>query len=503
MDKKSIDMPDININGNVNIFGPMFDIHDNQNVIFYNGDKEPLSKTKNNTDSGFKPKEETYTKTSDFEHLKVWQDNPDLDYYLSESHWNFHVNNILHKNLLVFYEGCEVGAFLDVKANRVTQPIKDYTPLYGKLFNEAYKLCNNILSLPVPETKVARFAQQAATWKFRNLNDEDDNPVGIAPNVMDLIESYHILGMANAILTFANDYKDAVDRFLIALSVYKDTGLYFRGYIHSFEHYNKVYEAFIFATLMDGSYLRPGYDNKKRNEYLRNNIPWFENLITESEKSKHEERKKQESENNNPTYINNYQQFNNCIFNEPVASPSSKKKPNTAKPKANADRKSSDKPMTLKYYKHGNNSLLMKQRNRVDIVFRKWNEWKWIDDRTTANDFDSFFEGEPRHCNIIWTANTTILTFLLQELLKQPYIEEQTGCSAKSLVEQQFGKKANWNKDRMDSEAEERIKIILIILDIRNPLPEPHRRGDDEAPDISDAALKAIYAGELRETKGV
>lgn len=162
-----------------------------------------------------------------------------------------------------------------------------------------------------------------------------------------------------------------------------------------------------------------------------------------------------------------------------------------------------DMPMTLKYYIHGNNSLLAKQRNRVLLVFRKFNEWKWIDDRTTANDFDSFFEGEPRHCNITWTANTTVLTILLQELLKQPYIEEQTGCSAKSLVEQQFGKKANWNKDRMDSEAEERIKLVLLILDVRNPLPEPRRSGYDEGPDIRDAALKAIYAGQLRETKGI
>lgn len=163
----------------------------------------------------------------------------------------------------------------------------------------------------------------------------------------------------------------------------------------------------------------------------------------------------------------------------------------------------SKKPMTLKYYKHGNNSLLMKQRKRVDIVFRKFNEWGWIDGNTGANDFDALFEGEPRHCNITWTANSTILTILLQELVKQPYIQKQTGCSAKSLVEQQFGKTANSDRSRLDNDAEDRIKLTLLILDINNPLPEPHGRNVSEEFDIQDAALKEIFAGQLRSTKGI
>ena len=35
---------------------------------------------------------------SDFENLKAWKNKPDLDYYLSEEHWNFHVNQLLYKN---------------------------------------------------------------------------------------------------------------------------------------------------------------------------------------------------------------------------------------------------------------------------------------------------------------------------------------------------------------------------------------------------------------------
>ena len=161
------------------------------------------------------------------------------------------------------------------------------------------------------------------------------------------------------------------------------------------------------------------------------------------------------------------------------------------------------KPMTLKYYTHGNNGILIKQRKRVDIVFRKFNEWEWIDDQTAAGDFDAFFEGNLRHCNITWIANTTILTILLQELIKQPFIQKQTRCSAKSLVEQQFGKTANSDRKRLDNISEERIKLTLLILDINNPLPEPHGRNAAEEFDIQDAALKEIFAGQLRTTKGI
>ena len=180
------------------------------------------------------------------------------------------------------------------------------------------------------------------------------------------------------------------------------------------------------------------------------------------------------------------------------------------KPKASPQRKRvpqtnnrSKKPMTLKYYAHGNNGILIKQRKRVDIVFRKFNEWEWIDDQTTADDFDAFFDGNLRHCNITWIANTTILTILLQELIKQPYIQKQTKCSAKSLVEQQFGKTANSDRKRLDNISEERIKLTLLILDINNPLPEAHGRNVAEEYDIQDAALKEIFAGQLRTTKGI
>lgn len=179
---------------------------------------------------------------------------------------------------------------------------------------------------------------------------------------------------------------------------------------------------------------------------------------------------------------------------------SAKKK--AATQKKEREKKPSGKPKTLKYYRHGNNGILMKQRKRVDIVFRKWNDWGWIDDSTSPDDFDAFFEGEPRHCNIAWMTNTTILTILMQELLKQPYIEKQTGCSAKSLVEHQFEKTPNSDKTRLDKDAKLKMETTLYILDIANPLPLKEGSRDDDY-DTRDVAFQAVLSGLLRTTKGI
>lgn len=221
----------------------------------------------------------------------------------------------------------------------------------------------------------------------------------------------------------------------------------------------------------------------------------------------------EKSEDYKPTYIheqhnNNCQQFfgpiTNCTFTMPAAQPSSSRKPKVTKQKKKVgEKKLDDKPKTLIYYKHGNNGVLTKQRERVDIVFRLWNEWDWIDDQTTPDDFDAFFKGEPRHCNITWKANSTILTILLQELIKQPYIERPTGCAAKSLVEQQFGRTANSDRTRLDGDAHEKIKLTLLILDTKNPLPERRRCSGSDQTDIKDAALREIFSGKLRSTKGI
>lgn len=185
----------------------------------------------------------------------------------------------------------------------------------------------------------------------------------------------------------------------------------------------------------------------------------------------------------------------------------SNNKSKKAKTKKTIEKKHSAKPKTLKYYTHGNNGVLMKQRKRVDIVFKKFIEWKWIDEKTNPKDFDAFFEGEPWYCNIKWTGNSTILTILLQELIKQSYIKQQTGCAAKSLVVQQFGKTANSDRSRLDNGAEEKISAVLYILDIRNPLDIRGEGENELKAETVDDSLISVYAelfeGQLRSTKGI
>lgn len=217
------------------------------------------------------------------------------------------------------------------------------------------------------------------------------------------------------------------------------------------------------------------------------------------------------SEDCKPTYIheqhnNNCQQFfgpiTNCTFTMPAAKPSSSRKSKATKQKIGIEKKSSGKPKTLKYYTHGNKGVLKKQGERLKLVFEKWNKWDWIDSETTTDDFDAFFEGDPRHCNITWKANSTVLTFLLQELLKQPYIAKQTKQSSSSMVREQFGLTQNFDQNRLTDDDKFRIKVTVYLLNIENPLPL-RKEGDDDDYDITDAALQAVLSGQLRSTKGI
>ena len=220
----------------------------------------------------------------------------------------------------------------------------------------------------------------------------------------------------------------------------------------------------------------------------------------------------QMSEDYKPTYIqeqhnNNCQQFfgpiTNCTFTMPAAkSSSSSRRARAPKQNKKSERRLNNKPKTLKYFTHGNNGILRKQRERLTLVFNKWNNWGWIDSETTTEDFDAFFEGEPRHCNITWKVNTTILTFLLQELLKQSYITKQKGQSPSSMVREQFGLTPNFDKNRLADDDEFRIEVTVYLLNIDNPLPLRDGGYDDDY-ETTDVKLYAVLSGQLRSTKGI
>lgn len=142
------------------------------------------------------------------------------------------------------------------------------------------------------------------------------------------------------------------------------------------------------------------------------------------------------------------------------------------------------------------------RRKRILIVMKLMQAWGWIEEPQYAEDFEHLFDGEPRSCNIKWTGQPlAILTELMSRLLNQPYMGRVTGLSATSIVKGQFGKGRSSNTERLDAEAQERISIIVRILDYNKPLPPRSHDGGDDGVDTSALALKAVLAGELHATR--
>lgn len=418
------------------------------------------------------PEAEEPVKT-DFDHLKEYEDNPDLDYYLSEDHWNWHVNSVLYKNLLVFHDGQELGAFLNPSmGENYKSPVNDYTSLYGHLFNEAYRICNDVLRSGVPETKVAHFAHEAAVWKFRNMTDEEGKPLKLIPNVIDLIESYHILGMVNAILYLANCDERKVDDFLLALSVYKDEGLYYCMYTHQFGPYNEIYQAFICATIKDGTNLRPDYDLKNKHDHMYAKFPWYKDFSDELDKRIAEgeaQKQKEQQESAKPK----------------------------DKPKKNQQKKN-DKPAvkpkvryTLNYVNPGQARAI-----RLGFVQQKLEEWGWMETTYSLTPYELLFSGTDVDCKLNWTGSAPTLFLLMSELLKQPFIKKYKGCSATSIVNTQFSCGLNQHIKRVTQDEQLKIKRIIFLLNPKSDIPMKGRR-NNEVPDITDEALAMVLSGEL------
>lgn len=227
---------------------------------------------------------------SDFEHLKAWQNNPDLGYYRSEKHWNVHVNIALYRMLSQFYETIGVYEYLQ-------RPLASNRDLfYGYLLNEAYRLCHIVLTSDVPDAKMSYLFDEAETLIIRDWNI----PAGHLPpqpNFVDRILSYHILGVVNVILSFANDQKDSIDRFLYDLSLYNDEGVVYNGMHQSFKTYYKQYEQFVAVGLIFSSALRPGYDYKGKDNHLRKKILMYKYIAEELEEKRAAAEKKTVAEN--------------------------------------------------------------------------------------------------------------------------------------------------------------------------------------------------------------
>lgn len=251
-----------------------------------------------------KKKGATTKNDSDFEHLKVWKNNSDLDYYMSEEHWNFHVNQLLYAYLTSYYEGNEVCVYINLALGNGEETFSyDYNEIYGVMFNEAYSFCSYILTTPVPEIKIAFLENKAETLC-------PDSTISAKS-----IVAYHILVMTGLALCLANDQNDTIDRFLNRLAGYNHT-CYFGGVFHHFENYIERGLEIVAGIMTHGQLLplgklRSGYDYKGKDDYLRKKIVRYKYIADKLEINS------QEITNNvAQQHGEHYRGKNVCIFHE-------------------------------------------------------------------------------------------------------------------------------------------------------------------------------------------
>lgn len=170
----------------------------------------------------------------------------------------------------------------------------------------------------------------------------------------------------------------------------------------------------------------------------------------------------------------------------------------TTQPKQRKGKKVAEvKPYTIDYI-----CVKDQKPSRLQLLRCKWVEWGWIKEVEKVEDFDDFFEGKIRDCNLTWTgANEAILYELLQTILKQTFVKKHENCSARSICMGQFKKEnIRSDKSRVSEEEKMRIDLSIYLLDTTKPIPQP-RSIAEKQPDISDSALYELLTGQLHVTK--
>lgn len=224
-------------------------------------------------------------------------DNTDLDYYLSKKHWNYRVNSLLYKFLLIFYEGHEVADFLNPSRDRILESNPDYGKIYGIFFNETYIICKDIITDEVPETKLSTYLKKVSTWKFRSLKD-----IHFVPNAIDCIEGYHILCMSFSILSLLEVKTESIKKFIDHLCIF-DNEVYYM-YEHQFKDYCINYQILVFGLLHERKDLGNSYDYDNVNEAMKHDFVWYAKLFEDYERQ-YQKRNTDEIKNNffTPVYI--------------------------------------------------------------------------------------------------------------------------------------------------------------------------------------------------------
>lgn len=173
--------------------------------------------------------------------------------------------------------------------------------------------------------------------------------------------------------------------------------------------------------------------------------------------------------------------------------------PSNTKTKGNSSIKEEKEPVlyTLNYLCEDEGVRI----KRIGFVRRKWEEWGWLEANTDVADFEHFFSGKPRDCQLIWKANNAILSLLIAKLLdEKDCFGHITGCSPRSIVINQFKKSYDKHEERVDELNKLRIGWSVKLLNYKFPLelPQlPYHLGED----ISDNALHEVFAGNMHITK--
>lgn len=142
---------------------------------------------------------------------------------------------------------------------------------------------------------------------------------------------------------------------------------------------------------------------------------------------------------------------------------------------------------------------------RLHFVRRVMEKLGWFHEIQDADDFEHLFSGKHRECNIHWSKSVNIATayYFLQQLLQQPYITKETGCTARSLLINQFHvKNARADESRVSDFHKECIRRILILLNPANPLPSSRNYSDNDL-DIMNDMYWNMYQDNLNIRKGV
>ena len=130
---------------------------------------------------------------------------------------------------------------------------------------------------------------------------------------------------------------------------------------------------------------------------------------------------------------------------------------------------------------------------------------QWIVEPKSADDFYDLFDDKPRECNIKWTdtINQATIYYFLQQLLAQPYIEKVTGCSARSLMMNQFHiSNPRADEKRITVDNKRIISRLLVIIDPQKQLPTKPEDLTDDVADMNSTFWNYLEDG-LHATKDI